>query len=253
MSGTGPGFTPDGAYIPQPQDLVDVYPQRTDDIPTPLVFRTPLALVGEAIGSMFLPPGPGVVISNGTVLEDAILAPGLSLDLTTRTLENTGVLSLGSATGVIAVGGGLVMAMNTLSATAGLTITAGTGIAIAGTSVNETISVGGFYEYGTISWGGGAVVADGTITIGLYWPFATHITRADYAVGAGGGSTTLEVRIDGSAVTGLSAVAITTAGNAAASGANAVAAGAHIVDCVLSGTTGTISDGGAITITGTIG
>ena len=51
-------------------------------------------------------------------------------------------------------------------------------------------------------------------------------------------------------MTGLSAITITTAGTSTASGANAITAG-NIVDIVFTGSSGTISDGGAISVLGT--
>ncbi len=107
------------------------------------------------------------------------------------------------------------------------------------------------FSYGTVAFGAGAVLADGTVVISLHQEYASHILLAAYNNGTGGGSTSLTVEIDGTPITGLSAITVNTAGSANASGANAVAAGSHTVELVFASTSGTISDGGAVTLSGT--
>lgn len=106
------------------------------------------------------------------------------------------------------------------------------------------------YTFGTISWGGGAVAANGTITITGNQDIAGHILSAYYSNGSGGGSITANVQINGVSVTGLSAVTINSGTHTNASGANAVAAG-NTVAVILTAVSGTISDGGFVTISGT--
>ena len=104
--------------------------------------------------------------------------------------------------------------------------------------------------FGTVAWGAGAVAANGTITLAESFAPAAHILSAVWNNGSGGGTIDANVRIAGSSVTGLSAITITTAGTSTASGANAITAG-NVVDIVFTGASGTISDGGAISVLGT--
>jgi collagen type I/II/III/V/XI/XXIV/XXVII alpha len=105
------------------------------------------------------------------------------------------------------------------------------------------------YTFGTLSWGGGAIAQDGTITITLDQEAAAHILQMVFYNGPGGGSTIADVKINGTDVTGLSAVTIDTSGTASASAANAVPAGATIT-VVLTGSTNVVD--GALTISGTL-
>lgn len=108
------------------------------------------------------------------------------------------------------------------------------------------------YNFGTISFGAGRTAAAGTITLTENQPVLAHITSVFFSNGSSGGSITASVQINGVAVTGLSAVVINGTGQANASGLNAVAAGS-VVTVVFSSPTGTISDGGAITVAGVVG
>lgn len=79
-----------------------------------------------------------------------------------------------------------------------------------------------------LQWTGGAVVANGTYYFTVAAPYAGTITSLDYFTGAG--SFTVAVQVGAAVVTGLSAVAVSSAtqANAAATGANTFAAGQMI-------------------------
>jgi hypothetical protein len=90
-----------------------------------------------------------------------------------------------------------------------------------------------------IEFSQGAIVANGTITVLMKSPFAFTLNSMDYKVGTAAGSFTVAVQIAGAPITGLSAVAVSSASvlNAAATAANAVAAG-QALSVVISATTG---------------
>jgi hypothetical protein len=102
-----------------------------------------------------------------------------------------------------------------------------------------------------IDFSQGAVVVNGTIIVIQKAPFALTINSMDYAVGSAGGSFTVAVKIAGTNVTGLSAVAVSsaTSANAAATAANTVTAG-QTITVVISATTGSPT-GGNLQINGT--
>jgi len=106
------------------------------------------------------------------------------------------------------------------------------------------------YTFGTISWGGGAVAQNGTITITLNQDVAAHALNAVFTNGSGGGSIVADVQIGGTSITGWTAITIDTSGTATATALNAITAGGTMT-CILSAASGTISDGGAITFSGT--
>jgi hypothetical protein len=111
-------------------------------------------------------------------------------------------------------------------------------------------SVGTPVAFG-IDFSQGAVVVNGTIIVIQKAPFALTINSMDYAVGSAGGSFTVAVKIAGTNVTGLSAVAVSsaTSANAAATAANTVTAG-QTITVVISATTGSPT-GGNLQINGT--
>lgn len=110
---------------------------------------------------------------------------------------------------------------------------------------------GSAYTFGTVSFGAGSTAANGTITFTLDQPVAAHVLKVTFSNGSAGGSITATVEVNGTPVTGLSAVVVNATGTATATGANEVTAGSAVT-LVLSAASGTIEDGGAITISGTI-
>lgn len=85
----------------------------------------------------------------------------------------------------------------------------------------------------------GAIVANGTIIVLRKSPFPFTINSLDYEVGSAGGSFTVAVVINATNVTGLSAVAVSsaTSANATASAANSVVAGDKL-SVIISATSG---------------
>jgi hypothetical protein len=103
---------------------------------------------------------------------------------------------------------------------------------------------------GGISWGAGAVAANGTIS----WPYEgenMHVTGADYSNGPGGGTITAAVNIGGTTITGLGTITVSGTSSATATANNALVSG-NVVNVVLTGATGSISDAGYITFKGTL-
>ncbi len=96
----------------------------------------------------------------------------------------------------------------------------------------------------TLAWGGGAVVANGTYVLAASTPYPLTINSLDHEVGTAAGSFTVSIQTGTpggtmTAVTGLNAVAVSTAARTTtnATAANAVAAGNRIL-AVVSGVTG---------------
>jgi hypothetical protein len=91
----------------------------------------------------------------------------------------------------------------------------------------------------TIDFSQGAVVANGTIIPIRKSPYPFTITSLDYEVGSAAGSFTVAIQINGTNVTGLSAVAVSSAttANAVATALNTVATGDK-VSAVITGVTG---------------
>lgn len=157
------------------------------------------------------------------------LAGVTTLSLTTLTV--TGAATVGTTLGVT----GAITGSSTLTVTgaiAGGSVTSG-GVAVL-TSTKPTP---------TFSWGGGAVVLAGTYVFTGYAGRAGTVDALTYNVGTAGGSFAANVRINGTSVTGLSAVTVnsSTTASTSASGANTVAAGDRI-DVVLSSLSGSPTD-----------
>lgn len=89
----------------------------------------------------------------------------------------------------------------------------------------------------SVPWGPGSVVQDGTYEIMYKLPYAGTITSMDYY--AGTGSFSVALKLNGTNITGLSAVSVasSTPANTAASAANTFAASARLT-AVITGTTG---------------
>ena len=87
-----------------------------------------------------------------------------------------------------------------------------------------------------LQWAGGAIVTNGTYYFTVSAPYAGTILSMDYFTGAG--SFTANVRIASTSVTGLAAVAVSSAtqANTTATGANAFAAGQAISVVITSAT-----------------
>lgn len=101
--------------------------------------------------------------------------------------------------------------------------------------------LGAFANPGAVSrvWDGGLVVANGTYVLIGSAPYPLAITGLDYEVGSAAGSFSVAVNNGASAVTGLSAVAVSSAAetSAPATGNAAVASGGRVT-AVVSGVTG---------------
>ena len=108
------------------------------------------------------------------------------------------------------------------------------------------------YTFGTISWGAGAIAQNGTITITLNQDVPAVAQHAVFTNGStlNTNSIIADVQINGTNVTGWNPITIDTAGTATATATNTIAL-AGTMTCIFSGATGTISDGGAITFSGT--
>lgn len=108
------------------------------------------------------------------------------------------------------------------------------------------------YTFGTISWGGGAVAQNGTITITLNQDVPAVALNAVFTNGSTltANSIIADVQINGTNVTGWNPITIDQPGTVTATALNTIAAGGTMT-CILSGSIGTISDGGAITFSGT--
>jgi collagen type I/II/III/V/XI/XXIV/XXVII alpha len=130
--------------------------------------------------------------------------------------------------------------------------TGGTGpTGATGPGITDALSDGGTYARKNGAWLGvgalafdidfsqGAVAVNGAITLVRKSPFAFTINSLDYEVGSAGGSFTVAVQIAGTPVTGLSAVAVSsaTSANAAATAARSVAVG-QAVAVVISAVSG---------------
>jgi hypothetical protein len=124
---------------------------------------------------------------------------------------------------------------------------------IPGANDEEEVSLAGLHGayavFGTISWGGGAIAQAGTITVAGNFEPAGHLLAATFNNGSGGGSIVAEVTIGGTAVTGLSAVTINAPGTVSATGLNGIPWGGTLA-VVFSAASGTISNGGYLTLTG---
>ncbi len=88
-----------------------------------------------------------------------------------------------------------------------------------------------------VPWGPGSVVQDGTYEVMYKLPYPGTVTSMDYY--AGTGSFTVNLKLNGTSVTSLSAVSVAspTPANTAATGANTFSAGARLT-AVITGTSG---------------
>lgn len=103
------------------------------------------------------------------------------------------------------------------------------------------VRLGAQVNTGAVSrvWDGGLVVANGTFVLIGSAPYPLAVTGLDHEVGTAAGSFTVAINNGASAITGLSAVAVSSAtkASAAASGNAAVASGGRVT-AVISGVTG---------------
>jgi hypothetical protein len=108
------------------------------------------------------------------------------------------------------------------------------------------------YTFGTISWGSGAVPQNGTITITLNQDVNVHAISAVFTNGSTltANSVIGNVQINGTSVTGWNPMTIDAVGTATATATNAIVAGGTMT-CILTGATGTLWEGAAITLSGT--
>ena len=107
---------------------------------------------------------------------------------------------------------------------------------------------GSAYSFGTISFGAGAVAQNGTITVTLDQDINAHLLKASFSNGSGGGTINAAVVVNGTTASGFGAIGIVGTGDV--SGSIEVAAGS-VVTVVFSGAAGTLSNGGALTLSGT--
>jgi hypothetical protein len=163
--------------------------------------------------------------SNGVA---TAISLGANLSISGGTLNaTTGSATAGGTNGQYQINSGGALAGVTFSGD--LTATTGGVVTLANTSTARANLGLSAVAFG-VDFSQGAVVANGTITVSRKAPFALTINSLDYEVGSAGGSFTVAVKIAGTNVTGLSAVAVSssTSANAAASAANSVSAGQAI-------------------------
>lgn len=185
------------------------------------------------------------------------IAIGANLTLSAGGTLSASSPGTGTVTSIVAgtgLSGGTITTSGTLAVTAATTAALGGVIVGSGLHVSGggTISLSGLsISIGTVAFGAGGVASNGTVDLTFSAANAAHITSAVFNNGSGGGTIVAAVQIGTTAVTGMSAVTIAAGGTVAASGANAISAG-NAVRVVFSGSTGTISDGGGITVLGTL-
>lgn len=155
------------------------------------------------------------------------LVQGTGITISGNTISNAGIITLVGVTNQTTISNGNTIGMSPVANFHGQTIT-----------------------LANIAWGGGAVAANGTIALIPNMRPSVVVTEADWSNG-GGGTITASLRIGGATITSLGALTVSNTSTAAATGANTIAAGGSL-DLVLSGLTGTIGDGGYITVIGTI-
>ena len=114
--------------------------------------------------------------------------------------------------------------------------------------VLTSLPSGSAYTFGTISFGAGAVAQNGTITITLDQDVDAHLLEASYSNGPGGGTIDAAVVVNGSTAAGFGSITIEGTGDV--TGSAEVPAGS-VLQVVFTDASGTISDGGAITLSGT--
>lgn len=118
-----------------------------------------------------------------------------------------------------------------------------------------TTDAGGNLTGGAVSTGFAlntdTITADGTYSLVTYMPFAGTLTDIKQISCNSGGSVTLDFKLNGTGITGLTAVAVTsTAGDAAASGGNTFSKGDKLT-VTASSTTGVTAINGTILCTRT--
>lgn len=140
-----------------------------------------------------------------------------------------------SDTGMLARTGSAAYTQRTVAAGKGISVTNGSGV-----SGNPTVALAND-AVATAQWVSGAVVANGTGYFAVKCPFAGAIASLDYVTG--NGSFTVAIKINGTNVTSLSAVAVSssTPANTAATGANTVAVN-DTITWVISSATGSPTD-----------
>lgn len=169
-----------------------------------------------------------------------ILKDQLAFESDTNKFKIGDGVSVYSALSYVTSGGGVLVAQNgvVFSTTAselnfvGGSVTESGGVVTV--PLRDTVSV-------TAQWVSPSVVANGTYILMYKTPYAGTITSLDYSTGSG--SFTAEITINGTAVTGLSAVTVSsaTATNVVATGTNTFIAGSQIL-LIISGVSGSPSD-----------
>src|ERR1035437_8294360 len=189
-----------------------------------------------------LPSAPNAVGAADMLVIDQLVSAVLSTYRTTPAALRTFLLN--GASGLV-VSNGTTLAAATIGA--GISLNAG------GTLLNTGILAltGRAITLASVARGAGSIAQPGTISLvdGLYQ--ASVITSMNYNNGALGGSITPSASINGTPITGLSSVAVNSAGSATATGNNTISAGGTLT-LALSSLVGAISDGGVITLEGTL-
>lgn len=126
-----------------------------------------------------------------------------------------------------------------------LSVSTPVGVVSGGTGANTTAAarttLGLTAASVLIQWTGGTVVGNGTYYFTIFAPFAGTINSMDYLIGTG--SFTANVQVAGVSVTGLGAVAVSSAtqANLAATAANTFTAG-QVISLVVTAATGTATN-----------
>lgn len=110
---------------------------------------------------------------------------------------------------------------------------------------------GSTYVYGTVAFTSGAVANDGTIVVAPIQEVDSHMMGVLFSNGSSGGSMTIEVRNNGTAVTGLGAVVVNSSGSITLDSPGFEIPQNSTVDLVVTDATGTIDNGGFVTPYGT--
>lgn len=198
-------------------------------------------------------PAAGLVYSTGSALADATMGAGVSF--TSGTLDNTGVLSLDTATGALLIGAGLQRSSQTFSVKPATTAAIGGIIAGANTTIDGggTLSVAApgtgtltqVIAAGVLS--GGTITGSGTVGLAV----STGLTLASAGTIAVAPATTADLGgvIPGANVTINSGGTISVAAPGTGT-VTAVVAGANLTGGTIT-STGTVALAAAITITDT--
>lgn len=231
-------------------------------VPAGIAIGTGLSLSTAGTLSSTISPGitqlvAGTGLSGGTITGTGTVA--LQTIAADTLLGNVGTVS--AIPSGVPIGTGLTVTGGTLDAlwNAGTVAAVGAGLAIGSDTLNAAwnggtvtaLGAGQTLAAGTlaartsarmqIEWASGAIVQNDTVWFVYDPPYAGTINTLKYFTGAG--TFTAAVQIDGTVVTGLSAVTVNSAtpGTATATGANTFTAGQPIA-AIVTGATGSPAD-----------